>query len=154
MTYHEPGANARRPAAAPPRRAGSAHLVRAPVRAFRVASPALRARINAMKPRMPPMPTLLLVVLVSLAPGCAWLRGRAPSDATTRPAGQLTSRQTGDYERALRVGRRLLRDQGLQDKYDIQTATAYPRGDQWEVCFTPKDGLFKRLRKRCFVFSL
>ena len=71
-----------------------------------------------------------------------------------RPIGQLTSRRTGDHERALRMGRDILREKGLLDKYDVATATAYEKNGQWEVCFTPRSGIAKTLRKRCFEFDL
>ena len=85
--------------------------------------------------------------------GCGLLKKGSNSFATPEPMGQLTTRRTGDNERALRMGRDVLREKGLQDKYDLNSATAYNKGNKWEVCFTPKSGFAKRLRKRCFTFD-
>lgn len=107
-----------------------------------------------------PLIAIAISALLIGAPGCSMMQ-RNPKPTSNSvgtgqmtPIGHLTTNRTGDNERALRMGRDLLREKNLDDKYDIETATAYNRGDHWEVCFTPKKGLAKRMRKRCFVFGL
>lgn len=94
-----------------------------------------------------------LTAMLCTTSGCGLLKQDSNPFATPEPMGQLTTRRTGDNERALRMGRDVLRQKGLQDKYDLNTATAYNKGNKWEVCFTPKSGPVKRLRKRCFTFD-
>jgi hypothetical protein len=98
--------------------------------------------------------TLVLAAMLCAASGCGLLKGSSSPFDPPQPMGQLATRRTGDNERALRMGRDVLREKGLLDKYDVKTATAYNKGNnKWEVCFTPKSGFAKRLRKRCFTFD-
>lgn len=152
MNYHEPNAKARMGEENDP---GSQTIFRhCFYEGFRY-----HAGMNSF-PRV--LTVLTLATILGGAPGCSMMQRRTTSTSPAQVgnvgysdqtgAGQLTTHRAGDHERVLRMGRDVLREKGLVDKYDISSATAFERKDHWEVCFTPKSGIAKNLRKKCFNF--